>query len=650
LDGIDTTVQNKDTQPTCSNVLDSIIRQFKKVSVFCRFTNIIGMSLFFLMVMVNFADVIARYVFNKPFSFILDLTGIMMLTGVFLAISHTYNEGAHVGIDIITAKLKPRARLIVDTITVILALIIIAIAIWSNFSNFLYTISHNINISQSTHFTRSPFVGILVLGLTTLWLLILRDFFKKIKESIKLNFNASHWAIIIIASAVVVAIAIFWMQPKLVQMSLPAVGMIGILVSLVFLLSGMPIAFGLILTSFVFIGHIRGITIAMNMLGTEPYSNASAYSWSVIPFFVLMGYLAFYARFGEDLYYAANRWIGHFKGGLALATIAACTGLAAIVGDSVSCVATMSAIARPEMKKYGYDDRLTTGSIVAGATLGPIIPPSVPFIVYGVLTSVSIGTLFVAGIIPGVIMAVIFGLIIVFWVRINPNIASTAAKSTWKQRIISLRAGGPVLIIFLFVIGGMFLGMFTPTEGGAMGAAGVVILALIMRRVKWKFFSQAMIESGKVTSVVFLILIGAMLFTRFGVWCNLSGTTSSFFSGLGIPAMAIIALIFIIFFVLGFVLDSLALTMIGVPIVHPIAVGLGFDPVWFAVLLVIVINSGTITPPVALNLFVIKALNQDIPIGVIFRGALPFVIATFASILLFFFVPGIITWLPGIIK
>jgi tripartite ATP-independent transporter DctM subunit len=650
LDKLDTMAMNTGPEANSLKVLDTIIRQFNKISAFCRVTNIIGMALFFLMVLVNFADVIARYVFNKPFSFILDLTGIMMLTGVFLAIAHTYNMGAHVGIDIITSKLKPKARLMMDTITIILALVIIFIAIWANISNFFYIINNQIYISQSTHFTRAPFDAILNIGLICLLLLILRDFFKKIQESIKLKFNVLNWIVIIAVTAIIIAICILWLQPKLIKMSLPTVGFLGILISLVFLLSGMPIAFGFILTAFIFIGHLRGFTIALNMLGTEPYTNASAYSWSVIPFFVLMGYLAFYARFGEDLYYAANRWIGHFKGGLALATIAACTGLAAIVGDSVSCVATMSSIARPEMKKYGYDDRLTTGSIVAGATLGPIIPPSVPFIVYGVLTSVSIGTLFVAGIVPGVIMAILFCLIIVFWVRMNSGIASTAAKSTWKQRLISLRAGGPVLVIFLFVIGGMFMGMFTPTEGGAMGAAGVVILGLIMRRFRWSNFSQALIESGKVTSVVFFILIGAMLITRFGVWCNLSTTAANFFQGLGLPALMVIALIFIIFFVLGFVLDSLALTMIGVPIVHPIAVGLGFDPIWFAVLLIIVINSGTITPPVALNLFVIKALNPEIPIGLIFRGAMPFVIATFVAMLVFFFFPGIITWLPGIIK
>jgi tripartite ATP-independent transporter DctM subunit len=630
------------------NNLSAIIRYLDKVGIFCRWTNAVGMLLFFLMVIVNLADVIARYVFNSPFSFILDATGIMMLTGVFLAISHTYNMGSHVGVDLIASKLKPNARLVLDTISIILALIIMAIMIWANFSNFLYTITENINISQSTHFSRAPFTGILVFGLTTLWLLILRDFFKKIRQTIESSFKASHWIFILGISFVVIGIAIFWMQPKLVNLNLPVVGIIGILVFLIVLMTGIPVAFGLIITSFIFICHIRGFNIAMNMLGAEPYTNTSAYSWSVIPFFVLMGYLAFFAKFGEDLYYAAHRWIGHLRGGLALATVAACTGMAAIVGDSVSCVATMSAIARPEMKKYGYDDRLTTGSIVAGATLGPIIPPSVPFIVYGVLTGVSIGTLFVAGIIPGIIMAIIFIVTIMVWTMINPNLTQKAAKSSWKQRFISLKAGGPILAIFIFVIGGMFMGMFTPTEGGAMGASAVVLLALLMRRYTRANFTKALVESGNVTSIVFLILIGAVLFTRFGVWCNLSGTVTNFLTGLGLSPNLVVALIFIVFFVLGFAVDSLALTLIGVPIVHPIAVILGFDPIWFAVLLVIVINVGTITPPVALNLFVIKALNQDIPIGVIFKGAMPFVIGTVASILLFFFLPEIITWLPSI--
>ena len=630
--------------------LNAIIRNLDKVGVFCRWTNAIGMLLFFLMVIVNLADVIARYVFNSPFSFILDATGILMLTGVFLAISHTYNIGSHVGVDLISSKLKPRARLMLDTITIILALIIMAIMVWTNFSNFLYSITEKVNISQSTTFTRAPFNAIIVFGLTTLWLLIVRDLFKKIKESIEFKFNAFHWTLILGISAIVIVIAVLWMQPKLIQMSLPVVGVLGVLVFLVALFTGMPVAFTLILSSFVFISHIRGFDIAMNMLGAEPYSNASAYSWSVIPFFVLMGYLAFYAKFGEDLYYAAHRWIGHLRGGLALATVVACTGMAAIVGDSVSCVATMSAIARPEMKKYGYDDRLTTGSIVAGATLGPIIPPSVPFIVYGVLTGVSIGTLFVAGIIPGVIMAFIFGITIVVWAYINPNLATKAGRSTWKERIVSLKAGGPVLIIFMFVIGGMFLGMFTPTEGGAMGASAVVFLALIMRRYTRSSFTKALVESGNVTSIVFLILIGAVLFTRFGVWCNLSGTVTDFLGSLGFGPQLIIAFVFLVFFALGFAIDTLALTLIGVPIIHPIAVSMGFDPIWFAVLLVVVINVGTITPPVALNLFVIKALNQDIPIGVIFRGAMPFVIGTVAAIVLFFFVPEIITWLPSLIK
>jgi tripartite ATP-independent transporter DctM subunit len=630
-------------------ILNGIINGLNKVSIFSRWTNIIGMACFFMMVLVNFADVIARYFFNSPFALILDITGIMMLTGVFLAVSYTYEQGAHVGIDLITSKLKPRIKLAWELITTILALVIIAFMIKANYDQLLYTISSQKNVSQSLYINQGPFMGIVLLGLVTLWLLIFKDICKKIVESIKIKFNALNWLCIIGISALVIVLAIIWMQPKLIQLSLPMVGLIGILIFLAFLFSGTPIAFGLIITGFVCISHIRGYTISMNMLGTEPYINTTSYSWSVMAFFILMGYLAFYAKFGEDLYFAANRWIGHFKGGLALATVAACTGLAAIVGDSASVVATMSSIARPEMKKYGYDDRLTAGSICGGATLGPIIPPSVPFIVYGVLTSVSIGTLFIAGIVPGIIMAAFFCIIIIVWSRLNPNVGPAAAKSTWKQRIVSLKAGGPVLVLFVFVIGGMFMGMFTPTEGGAMGAAGILIMGLLLKRFKWNNFSQALVEAGKVTSIIFLILVGAVLFTRFGVWCNLSAAASSFLTGLGLSPMLSIAILFIVFFGLGFIIDTLPLTLIGVPIAHPIALMFGFDPIWFAVVLVCVINVGTITPPVAICLFLMKALNPDMPIGVIFRGAIPFVIATFVTILLIFFIPDLVTWLPHLV-
>jgi tripartite ATP-independent transporter DctM subunit len=632
------------------NILKMIIRGLDKVAVFSRWTNIVGMACFFLMVLVNFVDVIARYFFHNPLTLILDLTGLMMLTGVFLAVSYTYAQGSHVGIDLITSKLKPKIKLAWELTTSILALIIMAFLIWSNYSEFRYTIDSATHVSQSLYINRSPFMAILIIGLITFWLLILRDIFNKIVEAIKLKFGLLHWLSIIVVSALVIVFAVIWMQPKLIQMSLPMVGLIGVVIFLFFLFSGTPIAFGLIITGFICISHIRGFSIAMNMLGTEPYINTTSYSWSVMAFFILMGYLAFYARFGEDLYYAANRWIGHFRGGLALATVVACTGLAAIVGDSASCVATMSSIARPEMKKYGYDDRLTAGAICGGATLGPIIPPSVPFIVYGVLTSVPIGTLFIAGIIPGVIMAIFFCIVIIFWTRINPNVGPAAAKSTWRRRIVSLKAGGPVLVLFIFVIGGMFAGMFTPTEGGAMGAAGIMIMGLLLNRFRWKNFSQALVEAGKVTSIIFLILVGAVLFTRFGVWCNLSTSVSSLLSGLGLSPIIIIGIVYVAFFLLGFIVDTLPLTLIGVPIVHPIAVVLGFDPIWFAVVLVCVINVGTITPPVAICLFIMKALNPDMPIGVIFKGAMPFVIATFATILIIFFIPSLVTWLPNLVK
>ncbi|MFC1863935.1 TRAP transporter large permease, partial [Thermodesulfobacteriota bacterium] len=377
--------------------------------------------------------------------------------------------------------------------------------------------------------------------------------------------------------------------------------------------------------------------------------NTSNYTWSVMAFFVMMGFFCFFARFGEDLYRTANRWFGHMRGGLAIATVGACGTLAAIVGDAVSCIATMSLIALPEMRKYGYNDTLSSGCITCGATLGPIIPPSIPLIVYGLITRESIGTLFIAGIVPGILLVATFWLIIYIWCRLNPMIGPQAARSNWTDRFSSLKAGGPIAILFVLVIGGIYKGVFTPTEGGAIGAVGAIFLGLIYRRYTWKNFSEALMESGKVISMIFIILVGAVMFTRFLIWCNLSSTISDFFIGLGLSPLLVIVAIEIALFIFGFVIDTLTLTLVAVPIVHPIAVKLGFDPIWFAVTTMITINLGTITPPVAINLFLFKGLRTEIPMSSIYAGALPFVIATAMFIVILFFVPSIVTWLPGLL-
>ncbi|OGO21058.1 MAG: hypothetical protein A2144_13210 [Chloroflexi bacterium RBG_16_50_9] len=434
------------------------------------------------------------------------------------------------------------------------------------------------------------------------------------------------------------------------QLSLPVVGFIGLIVFLIFLLSGIPIAFTLFIPGFLFISHIRGLNTALNTLAREIYTTTGDFTWATIAFFVLMGYFCLHARFGEDLYILFCRWIGHLRGGLGMATAAACTGFAAIVGDSVSSIATMTSVAMPEMRKYGYDSRLSTGSIAGGSIIGPVIPPSIPFIIYGALTQVSIGKLFVAGIFPGLLLGIAFVSIIHLWCRINPRLGPACESSGCRERLVSLKGVGPVIALFLLVIGGIYGGVFTPAEGGAIGAAGALIIGLVLRRFTWKSFFQSLLDAARVLSMVLLIINGAVLFTRFVAWCNLSGVVSQAMAGLGLSPTATALTILFIFFALGFIVDILTLTLIGVPIMHPVAMALGLDPIWFATLVVLVLILGTLTPPVGINLFTMKGMAPDIPIGTIYRGAIPFVFAAAVVIAIVFLVPPLATWLPGILR
>jgi tripartite ATP-independent transporter DctM subunit len=629
--------------------LKKIIDVLENIAVFCRWTNIVGVAALFLMVSSTFVDVIMRYVFNSPIRYVGESVGIMMMIAVFLAVAHTQNMKAYVKVDVITALLKPKTNVVVEFINSVLGLCIFAIVIWQSVIEVMWVVENDVIHTQSLPISKAPFLIIIIIGCTSLWLILLRDILKKIVEAFELGISCFHWVVMIAVPVLLIVISVIWMQPRLIQMSKETIGIIGVVVSLIFFLSGFPIAFALILTSFLFIGHVRGVATAYDLLRTEFYRNTSSYTWSVMAFFVLMGFVCYYARFGEDLYKAAHRWFGHMRGGLAIATVGACGTLAAIVGDSVSCISTMSVIALPEMRRYGYKDTLSSGCITCGATLGPIIPPSVPLIVYGLITRESIGDLFIAGIIPGILIVFVFWMIIHFWCRINPMIGPQGERSGWSERISSLKAGGPIAILFIVVIGGIYRGIFTPTEGGAIGAMGAIFLGLIYRRFTWKNFALALMESGKVISMIFIILVGAVMFTRFLIWCNLSGTIADFFSGLGLPPYLLIVFIIIVLFMFGFVIDTLTLTLVAVPIVHPIAVSLGFDPIWFAIVTVITINLGTITPPVAINLFLFKGLRNEIPMSSIYRGALPFVIATALIIVLLFIVPSIVTWLPGLL-
>ncbi|CEP66112.1 TRAP C4-dicarboxylate transport system permease DctM subunit [Moorella glycerini] len=632
------------------NGLNKAIAALDKVGILSRWVNMFGVAVLFLMVILTFVNVILRKFFNSPIIGVVEITEVMMLVAIFLGIAYTQDMEGHVRVDVITARLAPRPKLTMESINDLLAIAMFVIVIWQVIERMLVFIQRNTMHSPFLPIPAAPIAAIVIFGCILLTLLLIRDFLLKLTEALQLGLKLYHWGLMFGVPILLAGSAIFWMQPNLWNISLPFVGLIGIVVSLILFFMGMPIAFALLLVSFVFVAHIKGTLIALDMVGTEMYRTACSYSWSTLPFFVLMGFICLYAKFGDDLFRAAYKWIGHLRGGMATATIGACAAFAAIVGDSVAATATMTAVAMPEMKKVNYDDHLTAGCIVSGAALGPIIPPSVTFIIFGLLTGVSIGELFVAGIIPGIIMALCFIAVIFAWCRINPGVAPAGERSGWKSRIVSLKAVGPVLILFLLVIGGIYTGLFTPTEGGAIGAVVALILGIITKRFTLGSFAQSLLEAGKVTSMVFLILISAQMFARFAAWCNVSPTLTTLITNLRLSPAGFVVFVLVILSLAGCFIDGLALILISIPILYPIAVSLGIDPIWFLVLIAISVNMGNFTPPVGINLFVLKGMNKDIPVSVIYKGALPFVLANIVALALLFFIPGLITWLPAALK
>jgi tripartite ATP-independent transporter DctM subunit len=632
------------------NWLNKAIHYLGYIGIFSRWTNWISMAIIFVMTMLTFVDVIARYVFNSPILGVLEITSVMMICAVSFGIAYAQDQKCHVGIDLISATLKPRARVVLEFIVNFMGLAMFVIFVRQTIIQTFYYAYWHLPQGKFAELPRTPFAAIIVIGGILLSLILLRDLLRNVNEARELRCSLKHWILMFSIPVCIVVLTIFWMQPTLMQMSLLTVGLIGSVVSIILFLTGMPASFCMIIAGFVFIGHIRGNYTALDTLSTLPYSTMGSYLWSVVIFFTFMGFLIYCARFGEDLYRAAYKWLGHIKGGLAIATIGGCAAMAAIIGDGTAVAATMTSVSLPEMRKYRYSDILSTGSIIGGSTLGPIIPPSTLFIIYGLLTQVSIGKLFIAGIIPGILFALIFAVVIYIWCRRNPHIGPPGPKETWGARVSSLSAGGPVVVLFLLVIGGLYAGVFTPLEGGGIGCVGAIILALLYKRLNWQNFTKSLLETSKVVSFVFLLIVGAQIFAQFTAWCNISDQMTKLVTGASLPPLFIVFLIEVVLFLLGFAIDPLPLILIAIPVLHPVIVAMGVDPIWFAVVTCLNINLAVITPPQGIILFTVKTMAKDVPISTIFKGAMPFVYATIAGIALCWFIPSLITWLPNLLK
>jgi tripartite ATP-independent transporter DctM subunit len=429
-----------------------------------------------------------------------------------------------------------------------------------------------------------------------------------------------------------------------------ALSILVFLLLFVLLAAGMPIGFAMGVAAFVGTLMLIDANAALALLGQTAYETARTYDLSVVPMFVLMGFIAGGAGLSASLYRACNAWLGHRRGGLALATIGGCGAFAAICGSSLATAATMSQIALPEMRRYKYDDRLATGSVAAGGTIGILIPPSVLMVIYGLLTETSISKLFLAGIVPGILTVLAFMLTVAIVTRIDPSLGPPAARSSRRERLLALRDVWGTAALFLLVIGGLYLGVFSPTEAASIGAVGALLLGILNGKFTFQLLSRSLMETVKTTAMIFTILIGAILFNNFLILASLPNLISDWIVGLPLGKVAILVVILLMYFVLGCLLDSLAMVLLTIPIVFPIVSALGFDPIWFGIIIVMVVELGLITPPIGMNVFVIKGIAKDVPLETIFRGVLPFVVAQFALIALIVLFPQIALWLPSTMR
>jgi len=428
------------------------------------------------------------------------------------------------------------------------------------------------------------------------------------------------------------------------------VGIIGIAILLLFFLLGMPIAFSMAFVGFAGFAYLAGFFPALSLLAQDIFGEFTSYPLSVIPMFILMGTFAFASGISQRLYQTTYAWIGHRRGGLTVATVLACAGFAAICGSTAATAATMGKIALPEMKKYGYDDRLATGTVAAAGTLGILIPPSTILIVYGILTEESIGKLFIAGVVPGVLLSLAFVATVALLCLRNPALGPPGVPVSWRKRFGATLGIFEAVILFLLTIGGLFMGWFSPTQAGAIGAGGALLIGLGRRQLNWKKFIEAGKDGLRTACMVIFIITGAVIFGHFLAVTTIPFLLAETVGNLPIPPMAVMAVIIFIYFIGGFFMDSMALVVVTIPIFFPVVMELGFDPIWFGVIIVLVAEMGVITPPVGVNVFVIKGIAPDIPLHIIFRGILPFLAALIIVTMLLVIFPQIATYLPSLVS
>jgi tripartite ATP-independent transporter DctM subunit len=621
----------------------------KRFDPIVRWLMYIAGAVLFLYVCFMFLDVFLRYLFNKPIPYDVDITQEILSLLCFFSVGYAQLMKGHVCVDLFTGRLKPRAALTLSTAMYIVCVVLTGVMVWQGVLNAMHY--YHAGIITYGGLPLFPASVIMPFGLVFLCIVFIRDLFNKFVECRQNHFGVVRWLLMVVLPVAFLVITALGMYQVFKPISSFSAGIWTLVLLFVLIFLGMPIGFALFTVAVILMGYVSGPKPGFMAMGPTLFTHVTSYTWIVIPLYILMSYFILVGGLGTAAFWGCYKWIGHIRGGLAMAVVAGSTALAAVVGTGTAATVTMGLIAFPEMRKYKYADSLATGCVAAGATLGPIIPPSLPFIVYGILTETSIGALFIAGVIPGVLLAVSFVAVILVAVRIKPELGPAAPKTPWGERIRSIPVFGPIVLLFLIVIGGIYAGIFTVMEGGGIGAFGSLMIALASRKNNWKNFKEAHTETMKFVGMVFVMVVGSVIIGNSLGASGVSAWIGKLCVESGLSGVTIVVILLIVYMLFGLVADAPVIIMLTIPVLWSMLEQMGVDLIWFGVLGALVGGLGGISPPYAMGIFVLRAIAcPDVPLGTMFRGILPFCLSTIVVAALVVAFPSLATWLPTVMR
>ncbi len=577
----------------------------------------------------------------------IEVISFLLIIIFFGAMPYCEINKKNIRVDILVNSFSPTARLVTTLCGNLIALGIISIISWQSVEQGMFSLNTGL-ITGMLRVPIWPFAILTAVFMALFSLAVLANSLEYLGELIGSGSKNCLWLI----PGIIATLALFGMSlwPGIflpVKIEPYVFGVIAILLLFLLIFLHVHIGAAMAIVTLLGMNYLSVQGAGLTLLGMTSQTTASNYIWSVAPLFLWMGFLVAAAGFSRDLYRTAYTWLGRLPGGLASATVAACGAFSAVVGECTTGVLTMSSIALPQMKAYKYDSKLATGSLCAGSSIGILIPPSLGFIVYGMLVEQSIGRLFIAGIIPGIILTLLFILYVSIRCRINPRLGPAGPATTFREKVISLKYSWGVLILFLVVMGGIYLGIFTATEAGAIGAFGALVIGLSMRRLTFKTIIGSAMTGVQMGSMIFFIFIYAISITQFFALTQLTTALAELISGLAVHRYVILSLILLMLLILGCLMNALPVIILTLPIIYPTVIALGFDPIWFGVLIVIMVQVGTLTPPIGVTVFAMAGVS-DVPMYTIFRGVLPFWVLILSVVAILAAFPQITLFLPNL--